>query len=156
MITAIITKQHDNNNNNRTTVLPFLPLLQLLECLSGYMVATACQWSFHLISITTQDWTGLWIPSLNLPLLLQMNWFWAPNLTDLHKGKSNIMWQVVPKRYSAKKLSYQFLKIHREVPVWQSLSNIVKSFQVVRFATLLKKHPLTGVWEQAICRFSRK
>ena len=26
-------------------------------------------------SITTQDWTGLWIPSLNFPLLHQMSWF---------------------------------------------------------------------------------
>ena len=64
-------------------VLPFLPLLLLLEGLSG----TTWQWSFHLISITIQDWTRLWIPSLNLPLLHQMNWFQAANLTDLQKGK---------------------------------------------------------------------
>ena len=34
----------------------------------------------HLISTTTQDWTGLWIPFLDLPLL-------TANLTDLQKGK---------------------------------------------------------------------
>ena len=38
-----------------------------------------------------------------------------------------------------------FLKIHREMPVRQFLSNNVKSFQGVRLATLLKKDPLTGV-----------
>ena len=38
-----------------------------------------------------------------------------------------------------------FLKIHRELPVRQSLSNNVKSFVGVRLATLLKKDPLTGV-----------
>ena len=37
-----------------------------------------------------------------------------------------------------------FLKIHREAPVRRSLSNNAKSFHGVRFATLLKKDPLTG------------
>ena len=34
-----------------------------------------------------------------------------------------------------------FLKSHREIPVRQSLSNNVKSFHGVRFATLLMKDP---------------
>ena len=38
-----------------------------------------------------------------------------------------------------------FLNIHREIPVWQSLSSNVKSFRGIRLATLLKKDPLTGV-----------
>ena len=38
-----------------------------------------------------------------------------------------------------------FLKIHREIPVRESLSNNAKSFHGVRLATLLKKDPLTGV-----------
>ena len=38
-----------------------------------------------------------------------------------------------------------FFKIHREIPVRQSLSNNVKSFHGVRLATFLKKDPLTGV-----------
>ena len=35
------------------------------------MCATTSQWSFHLISITTPDWTGLSIPYPNLPSLHQ-------------------------------------------------------------------------------------
>ena len=38
-----------------------------------------------------------------------------------------------------------FLKIHREIPVRQSLSNNVESFHGVRLASLLKKDPFTGV-----------
>ena len=42
----------------------------------------------------------------------------------------------------------------------QSLSNTVKSLQAVspavRLVTLLKKDPLTGVSELAVCRYSRK
>ena len=49
-----------------------------------------------------------------------------------------------------------FLKIHREIPVRRSLSNNVKSFHGVRLATLLKKDPLTGVWDQAVCGYTRK
>ena len=37
-----------------------------------------------------------------------------------------------------------------------SLSNTAKSFHAVRLATFLKKDPLTGVSEQAVCRSSRK
>ena len=39
----------------------------------------------------------------------------------------------------------KFLKIHREIPVRESLSNNVKSFHGVRLATLSNKDPLTGV-----------
>ena len=49
-----------------------------------------------------------------------------------------------------------FLKIHREIPVRRSLSNNVKSFHGVRLATLLKKDPLTGVWDQAVCGYTIK
>ena len=48
------------------------------------------------------------------------------------------------------------LKIHREIPVRRSLSNNVKSFHGVRLATLLKKDPLTGVWDQAVCGYTTK
>ena len=34
-----------------------------------------------------------------------------------------------------------FLKVHREIPVRRSLSNIAKSFHGVRLATLLKNDP---------------
>ena len=39
---------------------------------------------------------------------------------------------------SAKKLSYKFRKIHREIPVLEHYSNTVKSLQAVRFTRLLK------------------
>ena len=41
----------------------------------GTCVATTSKWSFHLISITTQNWTGLSIPSPSLLLLHQIYWF---------------------------------------------------------------------------------
>ena len=46
-------------------------------------------------------------------------------------------------------------KIHREIPVLESLST-VKCVQAVRLATLLKRHPRTGVSETAVRRFSTK
>ena len=46
-----------------------------LTSLSAVPFFSLFQWSFHLISITTQDWTGLWISSPNLSLLHQTNWF---------------------------------------------------------------------------------
>ena len=55
-----------------------------------------------------------------------------------------------------KKLSLKLLKIHREIPVRQSLSKTVNSLQAVRFATLLKRNPHTGVLEPAVCRSSIK
>ena len=42
----------------------------------GRCVATTWQWSFHLISKTTQDWKDVWIPSPNLASLRQTNWFY--------------------------------------------------------------------------------
>ena len=69
------------------TSFSVLPFLSLSMAKSVY-VATTWQWSFHLISITTPDWTGLWISSHNLPLLHQINWFYAANLTDLQKRKT--------------------------------------------------------------------
>ena len=42
----------------------------------GRCVATTWQWSFHLISKTTQDCKDVWIPSPNLALLRQTNWFY--------------------------------------------------------------------------------
>ena len=84
-------------------------------------MATTWQWSFQLISITKQNWTGLWISSPNLLLLHQIDWFSASNLADLQKEKKNIMWEVVARRCSAKILSWEFDKIYREIPVLESL-----------------------------------
>ena len=62
----------------------------------------------------------------------------------------------VARSYSA----IQNSKIYKEVNVPLSLSNTVKSFQAVnqavRLVTLLKKDPLTGFSELAVCRSSRK
>ena len=55
---------------------------------------------------------------------------------------------MVAKRCSAKILSEKFHKIHREIPVLESLSNTVKCFQAVRLATLLKRDPALVFQEQ--------
>ena len=50
-----------------------------------------------------------------------------------------------------------FTKIHREIPVLESLSNTVKCFQAVRFATCNYypgRDPGTGASEPAVCRSS--
>ena len=72
------------------------------------------------------------------------------------RKKSIIMWEMVARRCSAKHLFYKFLKIHKEIPVQQYLSNTVKSFHTVRLATFLKKDLLTGVWDNTVRRSSRK
>ena len=87
---------------------------------------------------------GLWIPSPNLPLLNQINWFKAANHAYWKKEKkSNIMWEVVTRRCSARTLSWKYYKIYREMPVLESLSkNAVVhkcSIKSLRPATLLKK-----------------
>ena len=56
------------------------------------------------------------------------------------------------RKCSPKKLSSKLRKIHREIPVVESLSNSVKCVQAVRFATLLKRDPRTGVSEPAVRR----
>ena len=63
---------------------------------------------------------------------------------------------MVARRCSAKKFSKKFHKIHKEIPVPQSLSNTVKDFQAVRLATLLKRDPRTGVSEPVVFRSSTK
>ena len=49
-----------------------------------------------------------------------------------------------------------FLKLQKEIPVLQSLSDTIKELQAVRLATLLKRHPRSGVSEPAVCRSSTK
>ena len=48
------------------------------------------------------------------------------------------------------KNSKKLHKIHREIPVLESLSNTVKGLHAVRLATLLKRNPSTGVLEPAV------
>ena len=52
------------------------------------------------------------------------------------------MLQVVAKSCSTKKLSKKFHKIHREIPVLDSISNTVERLQAVWLATLLKRDPV--------------
>ena len=137
------------------SVLPFLPLLQLLECLNGYMCG------HNLIMKFPPDfhnYTGLNRFVNSFPEFTIAPFTIADFRLSLicKKEKNNVMWEVVARRCSAKKLSYKFFKIHREIPVRQSFSNTVKSLQDVRLATLLKKDPLTGVSGLAVCRSSRK
>ena len=66
------------------------------------------------------------------------------------------MWEVVARKCSAKKLLYKFHKIHTEIPVLESLSNIIKGLPAIRLWTLLKRDPRTGVSEPALCRSSTK
>ena len=49
-----------------------------------------------------------------------------------------------------KKVFLKIHKIHREIPVPQSPSNIVKDLWAVRLATLLKRDPCTCVSEPVI------
>ena len=74
-----------------------------------------------------------------------MNCFYAANLTDLRKGKKISCEKWLLGGVLQKSFPKFFFKIHREIPVRQSLSNNVKSFHGVRLATLLKKDPLTDV-----------
>ena len=50
---------------------------------------------------------------------------------------------------STKKLSHKLHKIHRKIPVLESLSNTIKGLHAVRLATLLKQKPRTAVLEPA-------
>ena len=59
-------------------------------------------------------------------------------------------------KFSAVKLFQKFCKIHREIPVLESLSNTVKCLQAVRLSTLLKRDPRTGVSELVVNRSSIK
>ena len=88
------------------SLLPFLPLLQLLEYLSWYMRGHNLTMNFPPdISITTEDWTALWIPSPNLPLLHQIDWFRLQTSLICNKENENsVMWEVVARRCSAKAL----------------------------------------------------
>ena len=49
-----------------------------------------------------------------------------------------------------------FHKIHREIPVLESLSNAFKGLQIVMLATLLKKDLRTFVSEPAVRRSSTR
>ena len=85
-------------------------------------MATTWQWSFHLIPITTPDWTGLWIPSLNLSLFHQISLI-------AERTKNNIMWEVVARRCSAKNFSEKFHKIHWKYLCYSLFLILLKAFR---------------------------
>ena len=56
----------------------------------------------------------------------------------------------------AKELSRNFPKLHREIPVLESLSNNVTALQAVKIVTLLKRDSGTSDSEPAVRRGSTK
>ena len=120
------------------SVLLFLPLIQLLKCLCWFI----CRHNF----------TMKFPPDFHNRLLHLINRLKAVNLTDLQKWKKNIMWEVVAKRCSAKKLSKKLHKIHNKIPVLESLFNTVEGVQAVRLGTLLNINLCTGVLEPAVSK----
>ena len=66
------------------------------------------------------------------------------------------MREVVAGRFSTKKLSQKLQKIHRKIPVLESLSDTAKGLHAVRLATLLKRNPRAGVLEPAVRKCSLK
>ena len=124
------------------SVFPFFRLLQLLECLSGYMCNDNLTMKFPP---DFHNYT--WLNGLVNSFL----WFTIAPPNELILG-CKLHWSVKTK----KKNSIMWEMVAREIPVRQSLSNTVKSFHAVRLATFLKKDLLSGVSEQAVCRSSRK
>ena len=78
------------------------------------------EWNFHLISITAQNWTGLWTPAPTLLLLHQIYCFRLQTSLICKKEKKNIMWEVAARRCSAKTPYWKFHKIYREIPGLES------------------------------------
>ena len=99
---------------------------------------------------------GLQIPSPNLLLLHQINWFCAANLIDLQKGKKQHQVRSGSQEVFCKKAFLKFHKIHREIPVLESFSNNTIGIQAVRLATLLKRDLCNGDSEPAVGRCSTK
>ena len=138
------------------SVLPFLPLLQLLECQNWYMCGHNLTMKFPP---DFHNYTGLngfvncfpWF-TIATPneLILGCKPHWSAKrkkTTSCEKWLlGGVLQNSFPKNFS--KFTEKYL--------CESLSNTVKSFHAVRLATFLKKDPLTGVSEQAVCRSSRK
>ena len=116
-----------------------------LTSLSAVPFFPLFQWSFHLISITTQDWTGLWISSPNLSLLHQPNWFRLQTSLICKKEKKAscekwLLGGVLLKK--THKIHKNFTKHIEKIPVLEPLSNTVKGLQAIMLETLLKRDPV--------------
>ena len=138
------------------SVLPFLPLLQLLECLNGYMCGHNLTMKFppdfHNYTglnglVNSFPWFTIAPPN---ELILGCKSHWSAKrkkTTSCEKWMlGDVLQNSFPKNFS--KFTEKYL--------CESLSNVVKSFHAVRLEAFWKKDPLTGVSEQAICRSSRK
>ena len=137
-------------------VFSFFQLLQLLECLSGYMcgdnLAMKIPPDFH-------NYTGL------NRLVNSFLWFTnaPPNGIDF-KLQTSMIWKREKKTSCEKRLLGGALQTNfpknfpkfTEKYLCESFCNTFTRFHAVRLATFFKKDFLTGVSEQAICRSSRK
>ena len=138
------------------SVFPFFQLLQVLECLSGYM------WGDNLTMKFPPDfhnYTG------SNGLLNSFPWFTTAPPNELVLG-CKLHWSAKRKKTTScekwllggvlRNIFPKNFSKFTEKCLCESLSNTVKSFHAARLATFLKKDPLTGVSEQAVCRSSRK
>ena len=103
-------------------------------------MATTWQWSFHLISRTTPDWTDLWIPSPNLPLLHQIKVKTSKTVTFLKRDSNTgfFLWHL---------RNFKNMLLYRTSPVAS------ESFQS---ATLLKKRLRQKMYFCEFCKICKK
>ena len=137
------------------SVLPILPFLQLfgiskLVHMWPQLDNQACTWFPWRQRL--EPVCEFFSPSLSLLHHIK----WCESHWSTKREKNKIMWEVVARSCSAKKLSWKFHKTHREVLALGSLSNTVKSLQGIRFGTLLKRDSATGILKAAVRRCSTK
>ena len=129
------------------SVFPFFQLLQLLECLSGYMCGNNLTMKFPP---GFHNYTGLNGPVNSFP------WFTIAPSNELILGCKPHWSAKRKKTTSCEKwllggvLQNSFpknLSKFTEKYLCESLSSTVKSFHAVNLATFLKKDPLTGFSE---------
>ena len=138
------------------SVFPFLHLLQLWECLSRYMCGENLTMKFppdfpYYTGLNELVNSSPWFtiaPPNELILGCKPHWSAKRNKTiSCEKWLlGGVLQNSFPENFS--KFTDKYL--------CDNLFLTLKSFYAIRFATLLKKHILTGVSEQAVCRSSRK
>ena len=138
----------------RFLVLPFLSLLQLLECLSWYIcVATTSQWSFHR---DFHNYTGLnrlvnsfseftIVPPNKLILGCKPQWSAKIKKTKKKQKKTTSCEKWLFGVALRKSFPKNYTKFTKK-PVLESLSNTVKDLHTVRLATLLTLFRMDGWW----------
>ena len=89
---------HKRDIYSTLTSFSFFPF-RFFKCLNWYMCGHNLPMKFPPnFHNYTQDWIGLWIPSLNLSWLHQINYFWLEITLICKMGKSNIVWGAFPKK----------------------------------------------------------